>query len=181
MYTSIKIKDLLRGVNVIDMGNADENLTVSGVTSNNGKVDKNFAFVAIAGTRFDGHTFINDAAEKGAVCAVVEYVPENCTMVEAAAIPEAFATAYLNLFHEGKAKAGYTLLMQAGASGLASVVIPMAKAFGLRVITTVLGAQKVKEIAHLGADVIVDTTTESLEEVLKRELEAGHPVDVAID
>jgi NADPH:quinone reductase-like Zn-dependent oxidoreductase len=57
----------------------------------------------------------------------------------------------------------------------------MAKAFGLRVITTVLDAQKAKEIAHLGADVVVDTSSEKLEDVLKRELEAGHPVDVAID
>lgn len=53
-------------------------------------------------------------------------VPKNCTMVEAAAIPEAFVTAYLNLFIEGGIKAGNTLLMNAGASGLASVVIPMA-------------------------------------------------------
>ena len=65
-------------------------------------------------------------------------VPENCSMAEAAAIPEAFATAYLNLFIEGKIKEGNTLLMNAGASGLASVIIPMAKAFGVRVITTVL-------------------------------------------
>ena len=57
-------------------------------------------------------------------------VPENCSMVEAAAIPEAFATAYLNLFIEGKIQPGNTLLMHAGTSGLASVVIPMAKAFG---------------------------------------------------
>lgn len=108
-------------------------------------------------------------------------IPENSTMAEAAAMPEAFATAYLNLFYEGSAKAGDTLLMQAGASGLASVVIPMAKAFGLRVITTVQNAQKAREISHLGADVVVDTSSEALEEVLRRELEAGHPVDVAID
>lgn len=59
-------------------------------------------------------------------------VPENCSMVEAAAIPEAFATAYLNLFIEGKIQPGNTLLMNAGASGLASVIILMAKAFGAR-------------------------------------------------
>jgi len=41
-------------------------------------------------------------------------VPENCSMVEAAAIPEAFATAYLNLFIEGNIKEGNTLLMNAG-------------------------------------------------------------------
>ena len=54
-------------------------------------------------------------------------VPENCSMVEAAAIPEAFATAYLNLFIEGGAKAGDTLLITGGNSGLASVTIRMAK------------------------------------------------------
>lgn len=106
-------------------------------------------------------------------------VPENCTMAEAAAIPEAFATAYLQLFVEGRAKAGNTLLMQAGASGLASVIIPMAKAFGLRVITTVI--RNPEEIKSLGADLVVDTRTQSLPSVLKDEEAAGRAIDIAID
>ena len=108
-------------------------------------------------------------------------IPENCSLIEAAAIPEAFATAYLNLFIEGKIQKGNTLLMNAGASGLASVVIPMAKAFGVRVITTVLSDDKAESIKHLNADVVVNTSKEDISEVLKRELEGGHPVDVAID
>lgn len=108
-------------------------------------------------------------------------VPENCTMVEAAAMPEAFATAYLNLFIEGKIKAGNTLLMNAGASGLASVIIPMAKAFGVRVITTVLTEEIANNIKHLNADRVVVTTKEDIVDVLKEELENGHGVDVAID
>ncbi len=108
-------------------------------------------------------------------------VPDNCSMVEAAAIPEAFATAYLNLFIEGNIKEGDTLLMNAGASGLASVIIPMAKAFGVRVITTVLTEEIAKSITHLNADRVVVTTKEDIAEVLKEELDAGHPVDVAID
>lgn len=108
-------------------------------------------------------------------------IPEGIGMEEAAAMPEAFATAYLNLFHEGRIEAGNTLLMHAGASGLASVIIPMAKAFGVRVITTVLNADKAKEIEHLGADIIVDTSKESIVDVMKAQLEAGTPVDVAID
>ena len=106
-------------------------------------------------------------------------VPKNCTMEEAAAIPEAFATAYLKLFVEGHAKAGDTLLMQAGASGLASVIIPMAKAFGLRVITTVISDPK--KIQHLGADLIVDTREQNLSEILKKEEKEGRAVDIAID
>ena len=108
-------------------------------------------------------------------------IPKNCSMVEAAAIPEAFATAYLNLFIEGNIKPGNTLLMNAGASGLASVIIPMAKAFGIRVITTVLSDKIAKSIKHLNADVVVNTTKENVAEVLKQQLAEGHSVDVAID
>lgn len=108
-------------------------------------------------------------------------IPKNCTFVEAAAIPEAFATAYLNLFYEGGIKEGNTLLMNAGASGLASVIIPMAKAFGARVITTVLDEEKAQAIKHLNADRVVVTAKEDISEVLKQELEQGHGVDVAID
>ena len=108
-------------------------------------------------------------------------VPKNCSLIEAAAIPEAFATAYLNLFIEGKIKEGNTLLMHAGASGLASVVIPMAKAFGVRVITSVLSDEKAKEIEHLGADVVINTSKQKTADVLKAELESGRSVDVAID
>lgn len=100
-------------------------------------------------------------------------------MAEAAAIPEAFATAYLKLFVEGHAKAGDTLLMQAGASGLASVIIPMAKAFGLRVITTVISDPE--NIQHLGADLVVDTREQNLPEILKKEETEGRAVDIAID
>ena len=108
-------------------------------------------------------------------------IPKNCTMVEAAAIPEAFATSYLNLFIEGGAKSGDTVLVTGGNSGLASVLIPMAKAFGMRVITTVRTKEKADAIRSFGADIIVDSSSESLEDVLKRELESGNGVEVAID
>ena len=108
-------------------------------------------------------------------------VPKNCTLVEAAAIPEAFATAYLNLFIEGGIKEGNTLLMNAGASGLASVIIPMAKAFGVRVITTVRTREFANKICHLKADRVVVTDEEDISEVLREELANGNSVDVAID
>ena len=108
-------------------------------------------------------------------------MPRGLSYAEVAAIPEVYMTAYLNLFYVGQAKAGETLLMNAGASGLASAVIPMAKAFGLRVITTVLGEEKVKEVAYLHADRVVDTTKEDIAEVLKEEEQNGSPVNLAID
>lgn len=108
-------------------------------------------------------------------------IPKNLSYEQAAALPEAFATCYLNLFREAGFKPGESLFFPAGASGLASVGIPMAKAFGAYVITSVLNAEKKAEIAHLGADVVVDTSAENVVEVIAREAEAGHPIDVVID
>lgn len=108
-------------------------------------------------------------------------LPEHLTMTEAAALPEAFGAAYLFLFEEGHLKPGDTLLMQAGASGLASVVIPMARAFGARVLTTVLNAGVAASISHLHADLVIDTSRQCLSDALKAEKEAGRGVDIVID
>lgn len=108
-------------------------------------------------------------------------IPKGLSFEEAASLPEAYATCYLNLFGEGEYKPGETLFFPAGASGLASVGIPMAKAFGAYVITSVLTAELKDKIAHLGADVVIDSSYEDTVEVVKREAEAGHPIDVAID
>ena len=108
-------------------------------------------------------------------------IPRGLSFEEAASLPEAYATCYLNLFGEGGFQPGETLFFPAGASGLASVGIPMAHAFGAYVITSVLSDEIRRKIAHLPADVVIDTSAENVAEVLKREAEAGHPVDVAID
>lgn len=108
-------------------------------------------------------------------------VPENCSMAEAAAMPEAFATAYLNLFMEGDLRPGNTVLMHAGASGLASVVIPMAKAFGAFVITTIIDESKRAVVAKTGADLIVNTAKENIVKVLRDFDEKGKPVNLTVD
>lgn len=108
-------------------------------------------------------------------------LPTGIDMIEGSALPEAFATAYLNLFIEGEAKRGETLFMQAGASGLASVIIPMAKAYGLRVLTSVRNEQKAAAIQSLGADRIVILEKEKLSDVFKEEFDQGHGIDICID
>jgi len=108
-------------------------------------------------------------------------VPKGLSLIEAAALPEAYATSYLNLFIEGHLEAGQTAFIPAGASGLASVAIPMAKAFGARVITSVLSDEIAERIKPLGADVIINSTTERVEEILAEEEKNGTPVSVSMD
>lgn len=108
-------------------------------------------------------------------------IPKGLTMAEASALPEAYATSYLNLFLEGHLEAGQTAFIPAGASGLASVAIPMAKAFGARVITSVLSDEIAEKIKPLGADVIINSKTQCVEEILKQEEENGTPVSVSMD
>ena len=108
-------------------------------------------------------------------------IPKGISMEEAAALPEAYATSYLNLFIEGHLEKGQTAFIPAGASGLASVAIPMAKAFGARVITSVLSDEIAGKIKPLGADVIINSSTESVEEILAEEEKNGTPVNVSMD
>lgn len=103
-------------------------------------------------------------------------VPEGLSMVEAAAIPEAFATSYLNLCIEGGMKTGETVFIQAGASGLGMAAIQMAKFLGAKVVTTVGSVDKEQFARDLGADVVINRKKEDIAAVLKQ-----HPVDVAMD
>ena len=108
-------------------------------------------------------------------------IPKGLTMEEAAALPEAYATSYLNLFIEGHLEEGQTAFIPAGASGLASVAIPMAKAFGARVITSVLSDEIAEKIKPLGADIVINSVKEDVSEILKAEEEKGYAVNVSMD
>lgn len=103
-------------------------------------------------------------------------LPEGLSMAEAAAIPEAFATSYLNLCIEGGMRAGDTVFIQAGASGLGMAAIQLAKALGAKVVTTVGSEEKECFVRELGADVIINRKVEDIAAVLAR-----HPVNVAMD
>ena len=108
-------------------------------------------------------------------------VPKGLSMEEAAALPEAYATSYLNLVIEGHLEKGQTAFIPAGASGLASVAIPMAKALGARVITSVLSDEIAEKIKNLGADVIINSSVQNVEDVLSEEEKNGTPVSVSMD
>ena len=107
-------------------------------------------------------------------------VPANLSLAEAAAIPEAWFTAYLNLFFEGSLKPGERLLVHAAGSGVGTAAIQLAKREGCSVVVTARSAKKCELLTSLGADLAVDT---SREEFLSR-IEATfgkESVDLVLD
>jgi len=108
--------------------------------------------------------------------AMVLPVPRGLSMVQAAALPEVFATAWLNLIIEAGLKKGDRILIQAGASGLGIAAIQLAKSFGAEVITTVGNEQKEETVRKLGADIVINRKKERISAVL-----AEHPIDIALD
>ncbi len=103
-------------------------------------------------------------------------VPEGIPMAQAAAIPEVFATAYVNLCMEGGLGSGDTVFIQGGASGLGTAAVQLVKHVGGKVVTTVGSDEKVEFVRQLGADVPINHRTEDTVAVL-----AEHPVDIALD
>jgi NADPH2:quinone reductase len=88
-------------------------------------------------------------------------VPRNLELRSAAAIPEAFLTAFLNLVVEGQLARGGSVLVHAGASGVGLAVIQTAKFLGARVAATTQSAAKRDAISKAGADLVIDTLAAS--------------------
>jgi putative PIG3 family NAD(P)H quinone oxidoreductase len=87
-------------------------------------------------------------------------VPPTLSMQEAGAIPETLMTVWHNVFERGALQPGETLLIHGGSSGIGTMAIQLAKAFGSRVIVTVGGQDKVDACLKLGADRAVNYKTE---------------------
>jgi len=107
-------------------------------------------------------------------------VPTGFSMVEAAAMPETFFTVWHNVFERGALKPGETILIHGGSSGIGTVAIMLAKAFGARVFATAGSPEKCEACKKLGADVAINYKTEDFVEVAKKETDnAG--IDVILD
>jgi NADPH2:quinone reductase len=87
-------------------------------------------------------------------------VPPSLSMIEAAAVPETFFTVWHNVFERGALKAGETLLVHGGSSGIGTTAIQLAKALGAKVIVTAGSKDKCDACLKLGADHAVDYKTE---------------------
>src|ERR1700722_777737 len=107
-------------------------------------------------------------------------IPAGLSMVEAGAIPETFFTVWTNVFDRGGLKAGETLLVHGGTSGIGTTVIMLAKAFGAKVIATAGSDAKTAACKRLGADFAIDYRTTDFVEATLAATE-GRGADVILD
>jgi putative PIG3 family NAD(P)H quinone oxidoreductase len=121
-------------------------------------------------------------AEKAAVhsgCAM--HVPDALSDAEAAAIPEVFLTAFVNLFQVARARRGDAVLVHGGGSGVGTASIALLKeAGGMRVIVTAGSEEKCRRCLELGADVAVNYKTGPFAPQVKAAT-GGRGVDVLLD
>ncbi|WP_279480989.1 NAD(P)H-quinone oxidoreductase [Aureimonas sp. SK2] len=115
-------------------------------------------------------------ADQGSVLSV----PSGLGAVEAAAIPETFLTVWHNVFQRGALKRGETFLVHGGTSGIGTVAIQLAHAFGALVATTVGGEAKADAARRLGADLAVNYRTDDFVAALK-DWQGGRGVDLTLD
>ncbi|WP_173911360.1 NAD(P)H-quinone oxidoreductase [Acinetobacter sp. Marseille-Q1618] len=105
-------------------------------------------------------------------------IPQGVSFVQAAAIPETFFTVWANVFQMGNAKAGETVLVHGGASGIGTTALMLCKSLGLKSFATVGSDEKVQAIADL-TDAI-NYKTQDFEQVINEKTENGG-VDVILD
>jgi NADPH:quinone reductase len=107
-------------------------------------------------------------------------LPDGFSMVEAGAIPETFFTVWHNVFERGGLRAGETLLVHGGSSGIGTTAIQLAKAFGARVITTAGSPEKCDACRKLGADLAVNYKEEDFVAATKAATD-GRGAEVVLD
>ena len=93
-------------------------------------------------------------------------VPPALSIKEAGALPETLMTVWHNVFERGGLKAGETLLIHGGSSGIGTMAIQLAKAFGAKVIVTVGSQDKAEACLKLGADRAINYKTEDFVEAV---------------
>ncbi|MDM8531320.1 NAD(P)H-quinone oxidoreductase [Anaerolineales bacterium HSG25] len=108
-------------------------------------------------------------------------LPDEWSYQQAAAIPEVFLTAYVNLFMEAQLQTAETVLIHGGASGVGTAAIQMTRQAGCRVFTTAGTAEKVAYCEGLGAELAINYKTDDFAEQIRQHTEQKNPVDVVLD
>jgi NADPH2:quinone reductase len=87
-------------------------------------------------------------------------VPAALSILEAGATPETLMTVWHNVFERGRLQPGETILIHGGSSGIGTMAIQLAKAFGSKVIVTVGSTDKADACVRLGADHAINYKTD---------------------
>lgn len=107
-------------------------------------------------------------------------LPEDWTFEQGAAIPEAWLTAYVNLFREGRLQEGETVLMHAGGSGVGTAAIQLARKAGATVFITAGTEEKLNTARELGASLAINyKEADFAEEIMS--FTVGQGVDLVVD
>lgn len=132
------------------------------------------------GDRVCGTVFVGAFAEEVvASTAMLIRVPDGIAWPIAAAFPVTYATAYDALRMTAEVRPGETVLVLGAAGGVGSAAVELAKVLGARVIAAASSPAKLDACRRLGADAVIDYTTENLKERAK--VLSGGGVDVVID
>ena len=107
-------------------------------------------------------------------------VPQGLNMIEAASLPETFFTVWQNVFAIANLKAGETLLVQGGSSGIGVTAIQLAKALGAQVIVTAGSDDKCAACLVIGADHAINYRTQDFVAEVKR-VTGGKGANVVLD
>jgi putative PIG3 family NAD(P)H quinone oxidoreductase len=107
-------------------------------------------------------------------------VPGNVDVITAAAFPETACTVYSNVFSLARLAEGEMLLVHGGSSGIGTMAIQLAKAFGARVACTAGSPRKLSRCRELGADVAVNYESEDFVAAV-RDATGGAGADVILD
>lgn len=111
---------------------------------------------------------------------MVFQIPDGFSYAEAVAIPEVFMTAYDALVHQLDFQKGENILIHAGASGVGTAAIQLAKWLGAKTIFVTASKSKHSVCLDLGADVIIDYQNEDFEKIIM-EKTSGSGVNAIID
>jgi len=107
-------------------------------------------------------------------------VPTGMTLTDAAALPETFFTVWSNVFDRGQLKAGESVLIHGGSSGIGTTAIQLARAFGARVFATAGSAEKCAACEQLGAELAVNYRDTDFVAAV-RAATGGRGVDLILD
>jgi putative PIG3 family NAD(P)H quinone oxidoreductase len=106
--------------------------------------------------------------------------PEGLSAEQAAALPETFFTVWTNVFDRAGLKAGESILIHGGSSGIGTTAVQLARVFGARVFATVGSAEKAAAVEALGAEKAINYREADFVEAV-RDLTGGRGVDVILD